>query len=69
MKKSKVFIFRVAICELIWYLQLDGNPENQIRPHDLDREVEKPVNLKFDFQGSQNLLIGVAISLADIEIQ
>ena len=54
---------------LFWYLQLDGNPENQIRPHNLDREVQNPVNLKFDFQGSKNLLIGVAISLADIEIQ
>ena len=54
---------------LFWYLQLDGNPENQIRPHNLDREVQNPVNLKYDFQGSKNLLIGVAISLADVEIQ
>ena len=50
---------------LFWYLQLDCNPENQSDPITL---AQKPVNIKFDFQGSQNLLIRFAISLADIEI-
>ena len=45
-----------------YYLQIDGNPENQIRPHILARDVQKPVNLQFDFQGCQKMQVRVAIS-------
>ena len=45
------------------------NPENQIGPHILAKDAQKTENLQFDFQGSQNLHIRVAISLADVKIQ
>ena len=48
---------------------VDGNPENQIGPHILTRDVQKPINLKLDFQGSQNLHIRVAISHLDVMLQ
>ena len=38
-------------------------------PHILARHVQKPENLQFDFQGSQNLHIRVAISRLDVKIQ
>ena len=45
-----------------------GNPENQIRLYILVRDVQKPVNLQFDFQGCQKLHIRVAISQKANEI-
>ena len=48
------------------YFKIDGNPENQIGPHILAKDVQKPINLKFNFQGSQNLHIRVAISHSDV---
>ena len=54
---------------LFGYFQIDGNPENQIEPHILARDVRKPIKMKFDFQGSQNLHIRVAISHSDVMAQ
>ena len=45
------------------------NPENQIGPHILAKDAQKPENLQFDFQGSQNLHIRVPISRLDVMIQ
>ena len=45
-----------------------GNPENQIRLYILARDVQKPVNLQFDFQGCQKLQVRVAISQKANEI-
>ena len=45
-----------------------GNPENQIRLYILVRDVQKPVNLQFDFQGCQKLHVRVAISQKANEI-
>ena len=44
------------------YLQVYGNPENKIWPYILAQEAQKPVNLIFDFQGSQKMQVRVAIS-------
>ena len=37
--------------------------------HNLARDPQKPINLQFDFQGSQNLHIRVAISLSNVKIE
>ena len=49
------------------YLQVDSNPGNQIWPHILARDVQKPLNLNSNFQGSQNLHFRVAISHKDAD--
>ena len=49
-------------------MQIYGNPENQIRLYILARDVQKPVNLQFDFQGCQKLQVRVAISQKANEI-
>ena len=54
---------------LFGYFQIDGNPENQIGPHILVKDVQKPIKIKFNFQGSQNLHIRVAISKSDVMLQ
>ena len=39
---------------------MGGKPENEFRTHIIARDVQTPVNMQFDFQGSQNLYIRVA---------
>ena len=39
---------------------MGGKPENEFRTHIIAWDVQTPVNMQFDFQGSQNLYIRVA---------
>ena len=39
---------------------MGGKPENDFRTQIIARDVQKPENIQFDFQGSQNLYIKVA---------
>ena len=55
-----IFLFS-GVPYMSWfnYLQTYGNPENEIWPHFLAQEAQKPVNLNFDFQGSQKSMSGL----------
>ena len=62
-REVQVVLFFPAICELILVFTIRWQPWKANQIH-LAGEVQKFGNLQFDFQGSQNLHIRAAISLA-----
>ena len=65
---ANFFIVWSAILSCFCKFGIDGNPESKIGHQILVRDGQKAEEQKFDFQGSQILLIRVAVPLVDVEI-